>query len=55
MTVVAGLLAATALQYDLMLVTRNNSDVAATEVSTVNPWLLSSARLIATTNCHDVL
>jgi hypothetical protein len=33
-----GLLAATALDHDLTLVTRNVSDVAATGVPTLNPW-----------------
>jgi toxin FitB len=37
--VIDGLLAATALQHDLMLVTRNGSDVAATGVAILNPWL----------------
>lgn len=37
--VIDGLLAATALHHDLMLVTRNGSDVAATEVAILNPWL----------------
>lgn len=37
--VIDGLLAATALQHDLMLVTRNASDVAATGVAILNPWL----------------
>jgi toxin FitB len=37
--VIDGLLAATALHHDLMLVTRNGSDVAATGVSILNPWL----------------
>jgi len=36
--VVDGLLAATALQYNLTLVTRNGSDVAGTGVITLNPW-----------------
>ena len=36
--VVDGLLAATALQYHLTLVTRNGSDVAGTGVTTLNPW-----------------
>jgi toxin FitB len=34
-----GLLAATALHYDLMLVTRNDSDVSGTGVPALNPWL----------------
>lgn len=37
--VIDGLLAATALQHNLTLVTRNISDVAATGVPTLNPWL----------------
>ena len=37
--VIDGLLAATALHHDLMLVTRNNSDVAGTGVPALNPWL----------------
>jgi predicted nucleic acid-binding protein len=36
--VVDGLLAATALHYNLVLVTRNTADVAGTGVSTLNPW-----------------
>jgi predicted nucleic acid-binding protein len=38
MPVIDGLLAATALQYDLMLVTRNEADVAAAGIGTFNPW-----------------
>jgi toxin FitB len=37
--VIDGLLAATALHHDLMLATRNASDVAATGVAVLNPWL----------------
>jgi predicted nucleic acid-binding protein len=37
--VIDGLLAATALHHDLMLATRNGSDVAATGVAILNPWL----------------
>jgi predicted nucleic acid-binding protein len=37
--VIDGLLAATAIHHDLMLVTRNGSDVAGTGVPIVNPWL----------------
>ena len=37
--VIDGLLAATALHHDLMLVTRNDSDVAGTRVPTLNPWV----------------
>jgi predicted nucleic acid-binding protein len=37
--VIDGLLAATALHHDLMLVTRNDTDVCATGVPTLNPWL----------------
>ena len=37
--VVDGLLAATALHYNLALVTRNTSDVSGTGVLTRNPWL----------------
>jgi predicted nucleic acid-binding protein len=37
--VIAGLLAATAINYDLMLVTRNQSHVAGTAVPTLNPWV----------------
>lgn len=36
--VIDGLLAATALHHDLMLVTRNDSDVTGTGVPTLNPW-----------------
>ena len=36
--VIDGLLAATAIQHDLTLVTRNTSDVAATGVTLFNPW-----------------
>lgn len=36
--VIDGLLAATALQYDLMLVTRNDTDVSGAGVPTLNPW-----------------
>ena len=36
----AGLLAATALHYDLTLVTRNMKDVQGTGVDTLNPWNL---------------
>ncbi len=35
---VDGLLAATALQHNLTLVTRNGADVAVTGVSILNPW-----------------
>jgi predicted nucleic acid-binding protein len=38
--VVDGLLAATALHYDLILVTRNVKDVQDTGVDTLNPWNL---------------
>jgi toxin FitB len=38
MPVVDGLLAATAIEHDLTLVTRNVSDVARTEVKVVNPF-----------------
>ena len=37
--VIDGLLAATALRYDLTLVTRNTKDVAKTGVSLFNPWV----------------
>ena len=37
--VIDGLLAATALNHDLTLVTRNTADVAATGVRLLNPWL----------------
>jgi len=37
--VIDGLLAATALHHDLMLVTRNASDVAGTGVLTLSPWV----------------
>lgn len=37
--VLDGLLAATAVHHDLMLVTRNVQDVAGTGVPTLNPWL----------------
>ena len=33
-----GLLAATALHYDLTLVTRNTKDVAGTGAAVFNPW-----------------
>jgi len=36
--VIDGLLAATALCHDLILVTRNTQDVAATGVTVLNPW-----------------
>lgn len=36
--VIDGLLAATALHYNLTLVTRNSKDVAGTEVLVFNPW-----------------
>jgi len=36
--VIDGLLAATALQYNLTLVTRNTRDVAITGASVFNPW-----------------
>ncbi len=36
--VIDGLLAATALHHDLMLVTRNDTDVSGTGVLTFNPW-----------------
>jgi toxin FitB len=36
--VIDGLLAATALHHDLMLVTRNATDVSGTGVATLNPW-----------------
>jgi predicted nucleic acid-binding protein len=36
--VIDGLLAATALQHNLTLVTRNTNDVAVTEVAVFNPW-----------------
>jgi toxin FitB len=36
--VVDGLLAATSLQFNLTLVTRNGSDVAGTGVTTLDPW-----------------
>jgi predicted nucleic acid-binding protein len=36
--VIDGLFAATALHHDLTLVTRNTRDIAATGVSTFNPW-----------------
>ena len=38
LSVIDGLLAATALQYNLTLVTRNVKDVAATGVPLFNPW-----------------
>ena len=37
--VIDGLLAATALHHDLILATRNASNVASTGVSILNPWL----------------
>ena len=37
--VIDGLLAATAMHHDLMLVTRNTPHLAATGVPTLNPWL----------------
>ena len=36
--VIDGLLAATALHHDLMLVTRDDTDVRGTGVPTLNPW-----------------
>ena len=36
--VVDGLIAATALQHDLMLVTRNTNDIELTRVPVLNPW-----------------
>jgi len=36
--VIDGLLAATALHHDLMLVTGNDTDVSGTGVATLNPW-----------------
>jgi predicted nucleic acid-binding protein len=36
--VIDGLLAATALHHDLMLVTRNDSDVTGTGIPTFDPW-----------------
>ena len=36
--VIGGLLAATALHHDLMVVTRNETDVRAAGVPTLNPW-----------------
>ena len=36
--VIDGLLAATALHHDLMLVTRNDTDVRGSGVQTLNPW-----------------
>ena len=36
--VIDGLLAATALHHDLMLVTRNDEDVSGTSVPVLNPW-----------------
>jgi predicted nucleic acid-binding protein len=38
MPVIDGLLAATALHYDLILATRNDTDVNGSGVATVNPW-----------------
>jgi predicted nucleic acid-binding protein len=38
LSVIDGLLAATAIQHNLTLVTRDTSDVAATGVSLFNPW-----------------
>lgn len=39
LSVIDGLLAATALDHDLAIVSRNAADFAATEVHLVNPWL----------------
>jgi toxin FitB len=36
--VIDGLLAATAMQHNLTLVSRNTKDVAATDVALFNPW-----------------
>jgi len=36
--VIDGLLAATALEHDLTVVTRNTGDVAGIGVSVLNPW-----------------
>ena len=38
LSVIDGLLAATALHHNLTLVTRNTRDVAATKVPVINPW-----------------
>ena len=37
--VIDSLMAATALEYDLTVVTRNESDYTATGVSLINPWI----------------
>jgi predicted nucleic acid-binding protein len=37
--VIDGLLAATALQHDLSLVTRNTKDFAGLGITLINPWL----------------
>lgn len=36
--VIDGLLAATAIHYDLTVVSRNSSDFASAQVPVVNPW-----------------
>lgn len=38
LSVIDGLLVATAMQHHLALVTRNTRDVAVTEVAVFNPW-----------------
>jgi len=38
LTAIDSLLAATALQHDLTLVTRNTADFAGTGVRLINPW-----------------
>jgi predicted nucleic acid-binding protein len=43
LSVIDGLLAATAIQHNLTLVTRDTSDVAATGVSLFNPWTDASS------------
>ena len=39
MPVIDGLLAATAIQHNLTIVSRNAADFAAVPVQTLNPWL----------------
>lgn len=42
LAVIDGLLAATAMHFNMTLVTRNTKDVAATGAATFNPWLAQS-------------
>jgi predicted nucleic acid-binding protein len=42
LAVIDGLLAATAMHFNMTLVTRNTRDVAATGIAVLNPWLAQS-------------